>query len=121
MSAAFNYLEYQKLQLLANPAPGTESTEDAAVSSNRTSQTQQTRNRLWNRGTEESAVWQMSQVSTPPGADWEHDSDYTFLKGDLTQHRYYFEGDDPGAGQYIYVMEAAIDEASVVSTYLSLP
>lgn len=79
-------------------------------------------NRLWARGTQESAIWHTSQVSTPDGVDWEKDPDYSFDKNNLKvkQHRYYFDGDSPGAGQFIYIMEAGIDEAEVVGTCLSL-
>lgn len=107
--------------VLLNPGLLADAVEDAAVSANWTAQKQGSMNELWARGTEESFAWHLSQVSTPKGINWEKDQDYTFqIPGkDRETHRYYFEGDNPGEGQFIYIMEAGIDEESVVGSPLS--
>lgn len=61
--------------------------------------------------------WAPAELSAPPGADFLGNTDYT-VPGDTesdTAHYTYYCDDSAGGGQYIYVLDAAIDTFHGVS------
>lgn len=118
MADAYDYQNYQYLAIPKLRWMQDDDPEDS-LASNSTDE-----KKLWNRGMSESFVWQTSQISAPKDTDWLGDTTYSTQppegvdpKDFQRHHRYYFE-DDPGAGQYIYILEAAVDQNVAVSGFL---
>jgi hypothetical protein len=116
VAEAYDYVNYQRnsLPLLPFWTQPNGGVKDSMASSKRFTNNVTDEKKLWSRGMSESFVWQTSQISTPPGADWVGDTTYTSeWDGKEPRTRYYFE-DNPGAGQYIYILEEGVDQKIAV-------